>query len=278
MTLEIFSAVKQATRCQTGFEIKGNATKPDFNIYQPKMAKEKESVNNDLLHIDYSNNEMNGLYAIMGEIAQNAKTLKDVGCIALYGVANKANQKLVNISKSLNNAISGFQNEIKGILKDNSLSEEEKESKIKLILAKKEAAIEEGEAKADALLKISDALSKLVPCFLEMKAMGLDTDEIMEPLIKMINQIDVAPTKLDKAKDADDIKELSKENLKNIFGANSKDFVQNYVKTFDAKIDKLQKKLKNKDLSAEEKEQTQTELNAYKELRTLFVSFFKQVE
>lgn len=217
--------------------------------------------------------DMSKIYDTALYITQNTKSLKEMGCIALQNISAKAENSLKNICKAVTSTLSGYTKEIGAILKDNSLSEKEKESKIEIVLAKKDAVTKEAEAKADALLKISDVLVKLAPVFLTLKDAGVNTDEIAEPLIQMVSSIKPEPTSLDNAKNIKDVKKLSKENATNIFGKNSKDLIKNNAKNIDEKIENANKKLNDKSISNEEKETIKIELVAYKELKSFLSKF-----
>ncbi len=279
MTINILAPnLYNITNNYTNNKIKqGQATQPDFKVQKPKDEKSIEDIETKLQYDKQIYAGLTNLYEVSASIAQNEKSLGDIGCVALKSVASKAKNKLSNINQSALSALKRLSGDLNGILNDKKLSEEEKESKIKMIMAKKDAIIAEAEAKADALLKISDMLSTLVPVFLDLKAMGINTNEITEALTGMIDSINVAPSNLNDAKNPDDVKKLSKENLKNIFGNNSQNFVQKNIQKFDSKIDKLKEKLANKDLSNQEKTQAQSELKAYKKLRNFFEGFLKQV-
>ncbi len=262
----------------TSIKVKqGNVTQPDFKAQKPKNEEYIENIETELQYTEQIYAGLSGVWEVCNTISQNEKSLGDIGCVALKSIASKAKNKVTNVSESALGVLKGLASDLKKVLNDKNLSEEEKESKINMIMAKKDAIIAEAEAKADALLKISDMLTTLLPAFLDLKSMGINTDEFTESLITMIDSINVAPSNLNDAKNPDDVKKLFKENLKNIFGANSKDFVQKNIQKFDIKIDKLKEKLTNKDLSKQEKTQAQAELKVCKELRNFFAGFSKQV-
>ena len=262
----------------TSIKVKqGNVTQPDFKAQKPKNEDYIENIETELQYTEQIYAGLSGVWEVCNTISQNEKSLGDIGCVALKSIASKAKNKVTNVSESALGVLKGLASDLKKVLNDKNLSEEEKESKINMIMAKKDAIIAEAEAKADALLKISDMLTTLLPAFLDLKSMGINTDEFTESLITMIDSINVAPSNLNDAKNPDDVKKLSKENLKNIFGANSKDFVQKNIQKFDIKIDKLKEKLTNKDLSKQEKTQAQAELKVCKEIRNFFAGFSKQV-
>lgn len=213
-----------------------------------------------------------------GQISNVAGTLKDLGCHALYGLANSAVGKAKGIVTGVSNQLKAFDSEIKSLYADKNLTEDELNKKIEFIEAKKKAIITEGEAKMAAVSKISDMFLDLVPAFLKLQQMGVNLNDYTQMITELLGSISSSPSSLTGAKTQDDLKKITQKNIKNMFGSCSTDKLGKFTEELDKKIDTAKEKLSKNDTKPEEKEQLKTEIEVYKTQKKLFKEFFKQLD
>ena len=224
------------------------------------------------------NNELSMFSTSLDDIGNNKKVLKDIGCSSLANLADKAISKVDNINNSVQYALSGFESELNTILNDTTLTSDEKKSKVKLLEAKRDAVLKEANEKILAVVKITDAFLDIAPMFLQLKSMGVETNEIVTTLSDLISNINDSPSNFKQAKDLNELKDLKKDKQKNLFGNNSLDKLKNKADSYKEKEKEIKEKLSNKNINKEEKEKLQCQLQLNKEMHRLFESLYKQLE
>ncbi len=224
------------------------------------------------------NNEVSMFSTSLDDIGNNKKVLKDIGCSSLANLADKAISKVDNINNSVQYALSGFESELNTILNDTTLTSDEKKSKVKLLEAKRDAVLKEANEKILAVVKITDAFLDIAPMFLQLKSMGVETNEIVTTLSDLISNINDSPSNFKQAKDLNELKDLKKDKQKNLFGNNSLDKLKNKADSYKEKEKEIKEKLSNKNINKEEKEKLQCQLQLNKEMHRLFESLYKQLE
>lgn len=254
----------------------GYATKPSF--YPRSIDSFAKSDDSQETYFSDIASDMDGVFSLQSDIANTERQLKEIGCTALKNVAATASGKGKGISRGLESAILGYEKEINSIIKDKSLSDSEKASKIKLVNAKKAASIKEAEAKMNAMLSIADTLTRIAPMFLKLKELGVNTEEFTRPIIELIQGINTASPSFKNAKSPQEVTQQSKLNMQNLFGKDSKKAFEKNISEFDKKERAAQEKLKDKSTSPKDKEAAQTEIKVLKEMKLMFAMVSKQSE
>lgn len=261
-----------------GVKKANGATKPS----EPISIMGDKIIPNDNLGVEITaaspQSDIASLGDFQGKLAANENLLKEMGCPALKTVAGSASFKGKAVIDGVCNAIKGFDKDIDAIMQNNSMSEEDKEKKISLINAKKQAVITESEAKMQALVKISDCLLDLLPVFLKLQEMGVGASDFTSMLQDLVMSVSPSPSNFSKAKDEKEIQKSLKDNMKNIFGKGSAGKLEKFIGVLDRKIQAANEKAAKTDVDPKEKEQAITESKAYNIQKKLFMEFFQQFE
>ena len=81
---------------------------------------------------------------------------------------------------------------------------------MKLLEAKRDAVLKEANENILAVVKITDAFLDIAPMFLQLKSMGVETNEIVATLSDLISSINDSPSNFKQAKDLNELKDLKK--------------------------------------------------------------------
>lgn len=225
-----------------------------------------------------SSAEMEALCEVHASIVNVESTLKDMGAPALRGPANTISTKSKAVVNGVANAINGYDKEIAGIAKDESLTESEKKSKIELLEAKKSAMIKEGDMKLAILEKLSNALLDMLPMFEMLKLMGADTSSLTNTIKQLVQNIDSSPSSLKSVKNMDELKKASATNMKNIFGKNSNEDMKKYINKIDKKIEDKEQRDKDPFENFSDRTRYKEEVKVLKLQKKLLTDILKQMD
>lgn len=249
--------------------------KNNGSIMDRGIIKEDESE-----HVDSSASsaEMEALCEVYASIVNVENTLKDMGAPALRGAANTISTKSKAVVNGVANAIKGYDKEIAGIVKDESLSEDEKKSKIELLEAKKSAMIKEGDMKLAILEKLSNVLLDMFPMFEMLKLMGADTSSLTNTIKQLVQNISASPSSLKSVKNMDELKKASDTNMKNIFGKNSNEDMKKYINKIDKKIEDKKQRDKDRFENFSDRMRYKEEIKVLKLQKKLLTDILKQLD
>ncbi len=252
-----------------------------FNLNEELFCNNEKKINNQDEYIETTYGEdinyMSAIYDTVTQMAMNEASIKQVGCTALQPAARSCTNKATAIAANIGNSLKSLDAEIQQISQNKNLSQEEIESKIALINAKKEALIEEGEAKINAIGKLSDAVLNLIGPVMQLKGTGADISVMTEMITELLGSINTSSSSLSDAKNVDEVKKMSENNMKNIFGSDKDTMSAKYINELDKRIDEAKKKLKSKDIDAQEKEKLKTEIEVYTIQKKCFKDLFKNL-
>lgn len=225
-----------------------------------------------------SSAEMEALCEVHASIVNVESTLKDMGAPALRGAANTISTKSKAVVNGVANALNGYDKEITGIAKDESLTESEKKSKIELLEAKKSAMIKEGDMKLAILEKLSNALLDMLPMFEMLKLMGADTNSLTNTIKQLVQNIDSSPSSLKSVKNTVELKKTSDSNMKNIFGKNSNEDMKKYINKIDKKIEDKEQRDKDPFENFSDRTRYKEEVKVLKLQKKLLTDILKQLD
>lgn len=239
----------------------GSIIKSDKSIEEAKTMGTGIEMSNFGPHERLSK-QLRNIFIVKGVLHQNGGT-------ALEPMAEKLCSKGQALVRNSIAAIDGLNEELKALQNNKELSPSEIESKTKLIQAKIEAVEKEAGAKIGILDTLASALPSLIGMVKEMQENGIPLDTLTEIFDKITENMSSAPSNLKGAENSDDLNKLLQNNMKNLLGSDSTEKTEALTKDLDKKTEVAQDKLKNPDLSKEEKDKAKIELKIFRKQKNI---------
>lgn len=236
------------------------------NINPPEDSFEKSKINlskSTAENFKICDTAIHGLDQAVYNIDQKfANSAGDIGILV------KANRKLktkgLNIKNNAHSQIISLQQNIESLLKNNSLTEEELNEQVTVLLEKQKAIIENAEKKMEILTAISDQLYAMSDAIFNLRKDQKAQNELMAPINKLIESFDDSALNLSSANNKEDINKLKKDDINNVLGKDSDKKLSKQIKDLKEKIEENENKLKDKTLYEQEKKLLNTKAEVYK--------------
>lgn len=228
-----------------------------------ETSKEVKSTSSELSDTGIMNS-VDKIYTRIDKLRSNYQSLDRMNARNVVSLASNAICKGNSIHTNISNIAYKFQEQISRILCSN-LSQSEIEEKIRAIESKMNAAAKEANAKMDVLISLSNSLFELGNIAKNMQDNNLDSYDGVEFIKKLIDKLDPKVDDFSKTDtdNKDEVDEKILKDLDNIYGKDSQRELEKKKTEFEEKIDEIKDKLKNPNLSNEEINKLNTELELY---------------
>ena len=217
--------------------------------------------------------EMTPAMELSEEIIENVDILSKLNANELTSVALSASSKAMSIIGALKTSIYGYISEIVNIMNNPYLSDSEIQSKIKLISDKIKASAYEATTKISQLFLISETIVSLSSTFAALKGSGSEEFNVITSTLKQIlSCMNTKPSDFSEAKNKSDINETLEKNKNNLFGGNMTNKFKEKAQKAEINIKTCEEKLKQDNLTDEEKKRIKSELVLFKAEKNLYES------
>ena len=217
--------------------------------------------------------EMTPAMELSEEIIENVDILSKLNANELTSVALSASSKAMSIIGALKTSIYGYISEIVNIMNNPYLSDSEIQSKIKLISDKIKASADEATTKISQLFLISETIVSLSSTFAALKGSGSEEfNDFASTLKQMLSCMNTKPSDFSEAKNKSDINETLEKNKNNLFGGNMTNKFKEKAQKAEINIKTCEEKLKQDNLTDEEKKRIKSELVLFKAEKNLYES------
>ncbi len=250
----------------TGFNFKVSQNKEtqaarqaqESNLFEVNKSNSTDSTT-DRLTAQYIT-EMAPAMDLTDKMINNVDILSKLNANELTSVALSASSKANSIISSLKSAISGYVSELAMVMNNPSLSDAEKERKIKHLVDKLKAAADEATSKVSELYLISETMVSLSSTVAALRGTGFNVSEFTNLLKEMLSTVNTKPSDLSEAQNKTDMYDIIDKNKKLMFGEQAASKMQTQADKADKSIKNLEEKLKKYDLTREERKRIQSEL------------------
>ena len=249
-----------------------------------KLENTNEHYQNSKIDVNTAENATNQLKAqytlemtpameLSEEIIENVDILSKLNANELTSVALSASSKAMSIIGALKTSIYGYISEIVNIMNNPYLSDSEIQSKIKLISDKIKASADEATTKISQLFLISETIVSLSSTFAALKGSGSEEFNVITSTLKQIlSCMNTKPSDFSEAKNKSDINETLEKNKNNLFGGNMTNKFKEKAQKAEINIKTCEEKLKQDNLTDEEKKRIKSELVLFKAEKNLYES------
>lgn len=222
-----------------------------------------------------------GLHEMFSQKLADIFTVKDAlnksGAKMLVPAADKMMQKGNAIVRNSTAAIYNLQDELSALSSNKNLSPEEIEAKQKLIVAKIDAIQKEGMAKLDIISTLAESLPRMIGLAKDMQDNGIPLSALTEIFDKLLENMSTDVSSFKDADSVEKVQEISKENLKNILGADTSDKTDKLFKEIESKIVDAKGIIKDPQSSKEEKSKAKLELKIYSMQKEIVNSLVEKI-
>ncbi|MBR5303687.1 MAG: hypothetical protein IKU37_02545 [Candidatus Gastranaerophilales bacterium] len=209
-------------------------------------------------------------------LSKNAdKTLSNVEVLSqsnigeLASVGNAVVSKAFKIIANVRSQVGIYNAEIANILANQSLSDSEKNKKIKLLKEKIQKIFKEAVLKSEKLIMFTSSLKSYALILNKLKLNNVDIDCIIQILAEMANNINTTPTNLSNCESANDMNDEIKKNKKSFFDVNNEGVGIENLKAVEEKIQFLNQKIDDPKISPKEKNTLEQELILYNSIKNM---------
>ena len=267
---------------KSGIKIKSKDENKTVDNDKPENTNERYQ--NSKIDVNTAENATNQLKAqytlemapameLSEEIIENVDILSKLNANELTSVALSASSKAMSIIGALKTSIYGYISEIVNIMNNPYLSDSEIQSKIKLISDKIKASADEATTKISQLFLISETIVSLSSTFAALKGSGSEEfNDFASTLKQMLSCMNTKPSDFSEAKNKSDINETLEKNKNNLFGSNMTNKFKEKAQKAEINIKTCEEKLKQDNLTDEEKKRIKSELVLFKAEKNLYES------